>query len=63
MDLVSGGLLVVLMFFQIFDLLLSKEMDFPFKGDVYEPVATFLDLVRIYPFVINKGSESLYWFF
>jgi len=55
--------LILLLFAQIFALLISPVMKLPFKGSLYTYVGAVFDVIRIYPAVIRNGGEITYWFF
>lgn len=55
--------LIMTLFIQIFDLLISPLMKLPFKGSLYEEISQIFDVVRIYPLVTRHGGREVYWIF
>jgi hypothetical protein len=55
--------LIVCLFAQIYDLLISPVMKLPFKGSLYSDISAIFDVIRIYPMVIKSNSRETYWFF
>ena len=45
--------LILVLFIQIYDLMLSKVMKLPFKGLLYDEISDIFDIIRIYPAVIR----------
>lgn len=62
-DKLQASILIILMFLQIYDLLISPLMTLPFRGALYKEVSNVLDVIRIYPAVIRSGNIAAYWFF
>ncbi len=58
-----GFLLIIGLFAQIYDLLISPIMKLPFKGSLYKDFSAIFDVVRIYSVVISLNSPSTYWIF
>lgn len=62
-DKLVANFLILIMFIQIFDLMISPIMKIPFRGAFYDEVSALFDVIRIYPAIVNSGSSHAYWFF
>jgi hypothetical protein len=56
-------IMILILFMQIYDLILSPIMKLPFKGALYVEISTVFDTIRIYPLVVRMGNTYAYWFF
>ena len=62
-DKQTAYFLILTMFIQMFDLLISPIMNLPFKGLLYTEISNFFDVVRIYPATVNSGTIRIYYGF
>ena len=51
-DKFLASFLILVMFIQIYDLIISPIMNLPFTGALYSTVASIFDVIRIYPAII-----------
>jgi hypothetical protein len=55
--------MIMIMFIQIFDLIISPIMQLPFRGAFYNEVSEIFDIIRLYPIIVQFGGRNVYWFF
>ncbi len=60
MPLSFAGIMMVIMTLQLIGYIYYRKTDFPFNDDLYSTIASFLDIVRIYPAIESTGSTELY---
>lgn len=62
-DFLFASVVMAIHFIQIYGLLYSKRIGFPFKDDLYSIICSLCDIIRIYPLIENEdgGSAIYYW--